>query len=402
MTRITRSQNEGVDDLSPVEKNCVQEMDLSSLINQINDNHAEGIVALGGVLAESLNQFTTQLDAKLSKFISASTKNSYVDNSAAVSRCSQPESLDNSSQANADLGRVEGNPSDRDEELSIIAPSTGQVINEFFDDIDKPTEVSLGEENYWDDIPEVYQEKTEFGPECLSSLSSAVKLMFTRPIPADKLSQLLDEAKIPANCQFMAVKKVNVPIWSRQDQKRDNDLNITKTQRSWIKSSTGYLELAQEISEAKEQGRLIDTKKMLGIIKSSLCIAGHANQLTNQYRRQGLIVEPSLSALRKDVPEGDTLLFGDDLEKRIVSIQNNQKLVSAVNKRSAPPQSSPGSRPSQSSQNGRHFSSQPSSKRPKKNQDGPASRQSAGNSKNYQVSSKTFPQRRPYSRKGRN
>ncbi|XP_057316824.1 uncharacterized protein LOC130657847 [Hydractinia symbiolongicarpus] len=195
------------------------------------------------------------------------------------------------------------------------------------------------DQDVWSDLIKEYNDEDSFGTEVAPPLASMAKLMWSKKLTNEKLKGRLEKVQIPTNFRFLSVKSCNKPIWAKADSKRSNDLVLQKLQTTVSKSQVHILQLADQIIKAPKQGNLIviEPSILLNLAKDALCLIGNANQQLNQYRRVGLIgAMPHLKGLAKDVSEEDLLLFGDDLDKRIQSLQDEEKTSKVLSRPSTP------------------------------------------------------------------
>ena len=104
-----------------------------------------------------------------------------------------------------------------------------------------------------------------------------------------------------------------------------------------VKSNVHLLRIAESLIQAGDSttpgdSATVDTPALLGMVRNALMLAGNANQQLNQYRRDSLKLSNHMRQLAKDAPEEDVLLFGDDLDKRITSVQATEKTAKLLEK----------------------------------------------------------------------
>ncbi|XP_057300158.1 uncharacterized protein LOC130630612 [Hydractinia symbiolongicarpus] len=250
-----------------------------------------------------------------------------------------------SSSAETCLSHVESSSSTRrpsKKDVDVISTSASNqlydgLMNEMLGQEDNQLEDP--DQDVWSDLIKEYNDEDSFGTEVAPPLASMAKLMWSKKLTNEKLKGRLEKVQIPTNCRFLSVKSCNKPIWAMADSKRSNDLVLQKLQTTVSKSQVHILQLADQIIKAPKQGNLIviEPSILLNLAKDALCLIGNANQQLNQYRRVGLIgAMPHLKGLAKDVSEEDLLLFGDDLDKRIQSLQDEEKTSKVLSRPSTP------------------------------------------------------------------
>ena len=64
------------------------------------------------------------------------------------------------------------------------------------------------DQKYWYQSTEEYNDVV-VGPEIFSSIASATKIFWEKPLSEDKLKSKIESGKLPANCGFMKTKRCN-------------------------------------------------------------------------------------------------------------------------------------------------------------------------------------------------
>ena len=65
------------------------------------------------------------------------------------------------------------------------------------------------DQKYWRQSTEEYNDVVVVGPEISSSIASATKIFWEKPLSEDKLKSKIESGKLPANCGFMKTKRCN-------------------------------------------------------------------------------------------------------------------------------------------------------------------------------------------------
>ncbi|XP_057306730.1 uncharacterized protein LOC130644946 [Hydractinia symbiolongicarpus] len=250
-----------------------------------------------------------------------------------------------SSSAETCLSHVESSSSTRRPSKKDVDAISTSASNQLYDGLmnemlgQEDNQLEDPDQDVWSDLIKEYNDEDSFGTEVAPPLASMAKLMWSKKLTNEKLKGRLEKVQIPTNCRFLSVKSCNKPIWAKADSKRSNDLVLQKLQTTVSKSQVHILQLADQIIKAPKQGNLIviEPSILLNLAKDALCLIGNANQQLNQYRRVGLIgAMPHLKGLAKDVSEEDLLLFGDDLDKRIQSLQDEEETSKVLSRPSTP------------------------------------------------------------------
>ncbi|XP_057299254.1 uncharacterized protein LOC130629891 [Hydractinia symbiolongicarpus] len=304
---------------------------LTKLLPAMQQQQLEAITALGEKFSTSLNSLRAD--------VLNNDNNFHVDRSGDNSP-GLSHGADKQNEANASIsadhprGRKRSRSSSAETCLSHVesSSSTRRPSKKDVDAISTSASNQLEDpdQDVWSDLIKEYNDEDSFGTEVAPPLASMAKLMWSKKLTNEKLKGRLEKVQIPTNCRFLSVKSCNKPIWAKADRKRSSDLVLQKLQTTVSKSQVHILQLADQIIKAPKQGNLIviEPSILLNLAKDALCLIGNANQQLNQYRRVGLIgAMPHLKGLAKDVSEEDLLLFGDDLDKRIQSLQDEENAI---------------------------------------------------------------------------
>ena len=68
------------------------------------------------------------------------------------------------------------------------------------------------DQKYWYQSTEEYNDVV-VGPEIFSSIASATKIFWEKPLSEDKLKSKIESGKLPANCGFMKTKQCSTEVW---------------------------------------------------------------------------------------------------------------------------------------------------------------------------------------------
>ena len=192
------------------------------------------------------------------------------------------------------------------------------------------------EQQFWDHALEDYREESDYGKEINSTIAGTTKVFWEKPMSKERREKKLQAAKIPSNCKFLDVKSTNKEIWNATATNiRACDVRLQNIQKSHSAMTSALLQVASDISEIKSA---IGSHKLAGAgkvnfvlcndhIKDALSLAGHVNQAINQHRREGFkpTIPDSLKKLVKTSTDESALLFGDDINDRINTIQGDNK-----------------------------------------------------------------------------
>ena len=186
------------------------------------------------------------------------------------------------------------------------------------------------DQTYWEQAAADYEEKTDTGPEVLSHLACAANRFWTRSLNEEKLTALMDKAKTPANCRFMAIKQTNKPVFTTSSPSaRTLDISIQKIQGTHAATSSLIMQAVTELQ--KLQSSATDGSRVRTVadrLKEALMLAGYNNQQLNALRRD--IFKPTIPSHLKKIcdspPEEAENLFGDNIQDKLTEIKADNAL----------------------------------------------------------------------------
>ena len=101
---------------------------------------------------------------------------------------------------------------------------------------------------YWENQLEDYQEKQDFGPEISSTIAGAAKVFWQKNMSEETLTKTLESSKMPNNCKFLAVKKVNKEIWTcTSPDIMTRDLSLQKMQETHAFMTSTVMQAVHEL-----------------------------------------------------------------------------------------------------------------------------------------------------------
>ncbi len=181
-------------------------------------------------------------------------------------------------------------------------------------------------------IEEEMESMDNTGGEVNPKLAKIASGLFTKKLPAEKLTAKLKKHNPPANCTGLYIPKCNGDIWNTNlnSELRNSDQSLQKLTGQLIKASSAILAHTNNLVSLQEQKA---TDIPLGDMTAScidvLTILGNMHQDLTQFRRD--IIKPKLPGklqrLATNVPAESKELFGDELNKRIVSLISSNKAL---------------------------------------------------------------------------
>ena len=147
------------------------------------------------------------------------------------------------------------------------------------------------EKKYWLQSTEEYNDVMEDESEILSSMASATKTFWAKPLSKGKLKSKIESGNLPANCGFMKTKSCNTVVWvTLGDQVRSQSCKLQEVQKLLAASASHIVlassELTKQLMYSKQPTtNSFDVKVLLTLLKNALSLAGKLNQSINQLRR---------------------------------------------------------------------------------------------------------------------
>lgn len=198
-----------------------------------------------------------------------------------------------------------------------------------------------GDQAYWQDSLGDYGDPDAYGSEVSSPIASAAKMFWEQPLKEDKFKRKMEAGKLPSNCAFLTTKMTNpeifrnLPTFQRTVDSKIQDIQkLTGASASLLISAASFLTTG--LATATLNNRDVDFKTPLDFLKDSLSLAGKANQMTNQLRRQ--LIKPTLPTkyrrLADIADESSTYLFGDKIAEVLDALNKEYQLRSLLNDKS--------------------------------------------------------------------
>ena len=144
------------------------------------------------------------------------------------------------------------------------------------------------DQEYWHTTTHEYEEENiANGEEISSSIASASKIFWHKPLKQEALKVKLGNAAIPSNCKFLLPKRTNKEVWSNMPTyARGTDIKLQETHKCYSASVTMTLRAASKLAIASQNmpdKELVS--ELMSSLKESMNLAGKTSQLLNQVRR---------------------------------------------------------------------------------------------------------------------
>ena len=190
-----------------------------------------------------------------------------------------------------------------------------------------------GEDEFLLGLVKEYESDDTVGDNLKSEqLAKLVNKMFRCKLSEKNLKDRLDRQERPANCDAAKPPKVNPGIWRRlREYTKKRDLQFYKIQQALIKGILPVARIADKLMVAKSaNAEECQEMKKLGLEAMSLLT--HASYEINMQRR--LLLKPDIgreySALCSSQLPFTDLLFGDDLQKHLKDIGDQNKIGAKI------------------------------------------------------------------------
>ena len=143
---------------------------------------------------------------------------------------------------------------------------------------------------YWQDSLGDYGDPDFYGSEISSSIASASKTSWEKPLKEDSFKRKLEAGKLASNCTYLTTKLTNpeifknVPTFPRTVDSKIQDIQkVHAASVSLLLTTASYL--GTSILTTQGQNKETDFKIPLNFLNDSPSLAGKANQMINQLRR---------------------------------------------------------------------------------------------------------------------
>ena len=207
------------------------------------------------------------------------------------------------------------------------------VLNNNNDELEQNTTRSGDEDDFLSELVKEYESDDTVG-KCLENekLAKLVDKMFRCKLSEKNLKDRLERQERPANCTSAKPPRVNPGIWRRlREPTKKRDLQFFKIQQALTKGILPVVRIMDKLMQAKSLNaeECQDLKKQ-GLEAMSLLT--HASYEINMQRR--LLLRPDIgreySALCSSQLPFTDFLFGDDLQKHLKDIGDQNKIGAKI------------------------------------------------------------------------
>ena len=176
----------------------------------------------------------------------------------------------------------------------------------------------------------------DVGPEVSTQLADIMSNLLGKKLSDEKIKTRIDENAPPSNIPLLQPPRVNECIWELlKSGPRSSDIRMRKIQVRLTRGLSALARLADKLLECKKKGSVPDLADSLNQCLQSFALIGNANYELSLRRRETLRsqLNSKYSRLCYQSTPVTTLLFGDDITKRVEDITKVQKLGENITQR---------------------------------------------------------------------
>lgn len=174
------------------------------------------------------------------------------------------------------------------------------------------------------------EQTVDFGPDVDPKVAERIEKTVSRPLSKENQSKLNSELKIPRNCKFLNVPKMNREIWERmRTQSRMQDLNLQQIHQIMAQGLTTLTLIANEVSNSRSNIEPKVGKKILKLCMNGSNLMGEGFQKLITKRRAQVkpLMNSDFSGIcSSSVPASGGLLFGENLAETLKSSRNTAQV----------------------------------------------------------------------------
>ncbi len=321
------------------------EMTQSQLINELKQNQTEQMQ----LMADKVESSFEKLSQILTTVITASGDRKR-GSEHSVSSEAGPSSSKTLKVAR--LSQKHGNPSEDifDEEPSedeqpseadrVSIPEAGSLDNDIAELLNSDSDEKKAEGDLDESFDEVLAQieaelslSDKKGENINPKLAKITNSLFSNKMSDEKTKEKLNRQLIPENCTGIDVAKCNPEIWGTLPKsKKLWDISVQKDLNLINKAAAAVTTISNNLLNAKASGGAnLPINSMLTSATDAIALLGQASQELHQIRRDNIKphLPSALKGLTYNTPAGSSLLFGDDLPKRIQTMRATNTALSS-------------------------------------------------------------------------
>ena len=225
---------------------------------------------------------------------------------------------------------------DEDDQISIycrddIESPGKEILNLLNGSYEESASRNDGSDNDITTILDEIADDGEKGSPINEELAQAIKKVWHKKVDKNDIKTALKAQPIPSNCEYLQVPRVNSEIYSTlPEYAKSKDVKRQKQEKFIVKAAvpvTGMLLCLMDIkpNEYVSKDVLTELKRRA---TETITLLGYANANLIQSRRDDIALSlgRDFRQLRNDVPVESSLLFGDELAKRLNAISKTSKI----------------------------------------------------------------------------
>lgn len=215
-----------------------------------------------------------------------------------------------------------------DEEIELLLNQQKATSSHTSED---KTATNENEDDVLKELEAALHDDEEKGPKLNQQVADIVDKRWGKKLPSEKINTVLKRHKQPENCANVTVQRVNPEIWAPLNAfKRKGDLRMANMQQALQKATFAMASNCATVVNLPD--KIPHKKEMMANNIDAIALMGHVVAELSSLRREQL--KPTLKAeyqaicAKSDTPS--TLLFGDDLPKKIREAKEANQIASTV------------------------------------------------------------------------
>lgn len=189
-------------------------------------------------------------------------------------------------------------------------------------------------QSYWSSQVATYElPDSTWGPEVAASLAGASRVFWQQQLPEDRFKQIMSLGKVPQNCPYLKVLRVNPEIFTTTSPSiRTGDVSLQQIQEVHVALTSCLVQALSSMESLK------DSETGRDKVTDALVLSGKMNMLLNQHRRDAF--KPTIPPEKKGIielplfePADTDFLFGDNLDETLAEIKKKNNLKKEFSKK---------------------------------------------------------------------
>ena len=250
-------------------------------------------------------------------------------------RVSESENADTSNDENGDDDADDDNDSDDSpSEAESQASDAASILNAASRTKSVQKEAPEGTNERASLMETVAQEfvANDKGPNVSDSVAKTINERWANKMDAEMLKKKMHKYPAPENCISLNVPRVNTPVWNTLDRYyRGQDIRLCNIQNLCVAAGSAVTKCLDDLVTSDK----VDVPGLIRQLTDSVVLLGQANYDLSLRRRDTM--RPALSSDYRGICNADNpvthLLYGEDLQKDLKNVKENQKLGKELKKK---------------------------------------------------------------------